>query len=240
MLPNTPTYLHILFLLLVLCTAAYVIIGLRSVETRMPNGLRNSTYPLTIAALLIAWLAVTGYLAWSGFIARFDTLPPRFAIGPLGGSLALLYVIFSRNVGKRLDVMPPAWLVNLQTMRVGVELTFFGLFVAGVGPRLMTFEGRNFDILIGLTAPVAAYFGFRGTRWRIGTMLLWNLAGIMILSFTIGHGIFSAPTAFQRISTDPPNIFMGYFPYFWVPAFLAPLALILHAASIRQLLRKSR
>ena len=45
-------------------------------------------------------------------------------------------------------------------MRVGVEVVLFWLFIKRVVPESMTFEGRNFDIISGITAPFVAYFAY--------------------------------------------------------------------------------
>ncbi len=237
MLPSDTVYLQVLIVLLCLTMAGWVVFLLRFAENRMPNGLRSPRYPLAMATVLFLWLGLTGFMAWLGVFARFDTVPPNFAFGPLGGMAVLLYVVFSRRFARRLDAIPPGWLVQAQAFRIGVELLFWGLFLAGAAPELMTFEGRNFDILVGLSAPVVGYFSFRGRIWKKGLVAVWNVAGILILAVTVAHGVLSAPTLFQQIETSPPNIFMGYFPFFWVPAFLAPLGFILHAASLRQVLR---
>jgi len=49
------------------------------------------------------------------------------------------------------------------------------------------------------------------------------------------HAQLSAPTPFRMIATDPPTTFIGSAPYIWLPAFLVPLAWVLHGISLRQL-----
>jgi hypothetical protein len=46
--------------------------------------------------------------------------------------------------------------VALQTFRVGVELAFWRLHTEGLAPIQITFDGRNFDALVGLTVPCVA------------------------------------------------------------------------------------
>jgi hypothetical protein len=44
-------------------------------------------------------------------------------------------------------------LTLLHIIRIPVELGLYWLFIYKAIPQLMTFEGRNFDILVGLTVP---------------------------------------------------------------------------------------
>jgi hypothetical protein len=48
-------------------------------------------------------------------------------------------------------------------------------------PQLMTFEGRNFDIMSGLTAPFVFYFGFIKKTLGTKVILIWNLVCLGLL-----------------------------------------------------------
>jgi hypothetical protein len=63
----------------------------------------------------------------------------------------------------------------------------------------------------------------------------WNWAGIVILLNVVVHAQISAPTPWRLLHTDPPTTFIATLPYIWLPAFLVPLAWLLHAVSLRQL-----
>jgi hypothetical protein len=102
----------------------------------------------------------------------------------------------------------------------------------------MTFEGRNLDILSGLTAPLVYYFAFvQKTLGRKG-QLLWNVACIALLMNIVGTAALAAPTPFQKLAFEQPNVGVLYFPFVWLPGVVVPLVLLSHLASVRQLLRK--
>jgi hypothetical protein len=107
--------------------------------------------------------------------------------------------------------------------------------VAGVAPDIMTFHGRNVDILVGLSAPLVAYYCFVRRAWPERVALWWNWAGILILLNVVVQAQLSAPTPFRVFVTQPPTTFIAHVPYIWLPAFLVPLAWLLHAVSLRQL-----
>ena len=65
--------------------------------------------------------------------------------------------------------------VFLQSFRIIVELLIYGAFLEGVFPQRATFEGLNFDILVGISAPV---IGWLILKKRIGFkkgLLIWNI-----------------------------------------------------------------
>ena len=130
---------------------------------------------------------------------------------------------------------PPSWLGGAQAFRIAVEIVLWRLAVAGVAPEIMTFTGRNVDILIGLSAPVVAYACFVRRAWPVRVARWWNWAGVVILLNVVVHAQLSAPTRFRLFETDPPTTFIGDLPFIWLPAFLVPLAWTLHALSLRQL-----
>ena len=73
----------------------------------------------------------------------------------LGGAMALFAYTSRRKVVSRLlDAAPRTWSVAMQSMRVPIELMLWGLFATGKFPVHLTFEGRNFDVLVGATAPL--------------------------------------------------------------------------------------
>jgi hypothetical protein len=149
--------------------------------------------------------------------------------------LTLLALTFSRRIAPLLAALPPAWPVAAQTFRIPVEIVLWRLAVAGVIPELLSFTGRNVDILVGLTAPVVAYACFVRRAWPARVAVWWNWAGIVILLNVVVHAQLSAPTPWRLFETDPPTTFIADWPYIWLPDFLVPLAWLLHAVSLRQL-----
>jgi hypothetical protein len=194
-----------------------------------------------VLLLLLLWLAIQAVAGLSGFYTVTDTVPPRL-LGMIGLPLALMIGLFATAKGRRfIDGLDMKYLTLLHTVRVPVEIVLLWLFLNGAIPQLMTFEGRNFDIFSGLSAPLIWYFGIQKNRLSNGIMLLWNFICLGLLLNIITNGILSAPSNFQVFAFDQPNIAVLYFPFVWLPAFIVPLVMFCHVASIRQLLgRKKR
>ncbi|MFD2783910.1 hypothetical protein [Hymenobacter rubripertinctus] len=190
-----------------------------------------------LLAGLLLWLLVQAALAGRGFYVVSNTLPPRFAL-VIGPPLLALAGLLTTTRGRRfLEALQPGRLTLLHAVRIPVELVLFGLYHYQAVPRLMTFEGRNWDILLGLTAPVVYYLGFR-RRWlgRVG-LLIWNGVGLGLLGNIVRLGLLSAPGPFQQFAFEQPNVALQYFPYVWLPAFVVPVVLLAHLAALWQLLK---
>jgi uncharacterized membrane protein YozB (DUF420 family) len=122
----------------------------------------------------------------------------------------------------------------MHTVRVPVELTLFWLFQAGLVPELMTFEGVNFDIFSGLTAPIAALVFFRSGRpWRTA-LVIWNAICLLLVINILTRGILSVETPFQQFGFDQPNTGVLLFPYVWLPALIVPVVVLAHLVAFRR------
>lgn len=233
MLSDGPVAVGLLFVATVVAMLLLVLWGAARAARRVgPGAVRG----VRLAGLALAgWLALTATLAERGFFEDFYSLPPHMllAIGP--PLLVLLALTFAGRLDALLAALPRSWPVGAQTFRIVVELVLWRLAVAGVAPEIMTFTGRNVDILVGLSAPVVAYFCFVRRAWPERVAVWWNVVGIVILLNVVVHAQLSAPTRFRVFETEPPTTFIGDLPYIWLPAFLVPLAWLLHALSLRQL-----
>ena len=104
----------------------------------------------------------------------------------------------------------------------------------------MTFEGKNFDILSGITAPLIYYFGFVKFKINKTGILIWNFICLSLLINIVFLAVFSAPFPFQKFAFEQPNIALLYFPFIWLPSCVVPLVLLSHLAAIQQLLSKKQ
>jgi len=190
-----------------------------------------------IGAVLILWLAGQGCLAYWGFYLNLGGIPPRFVLA-LGPPVVLvILIVFIPRTQPVLDRIPLGTLTYLHVVRIPVELALWGLYLHGKVPELMTFEGRNPDILSGLTAPVVAYLCFTKAIWSRKVALAWNFMAVGLLINIITHAFLSFPFQTQRLAFDQPNVGMLYFPFVWLPCFIVPTVLFAHLVSIKRLWR---
>ncbi|NII29223.1 hypothetical protein HB364_29355 [Pseudoflavitalea sp. X16] len=190
---------------------------------------------ITIVVALL-WLILQAFTGMSGFYTDTNTMPPRFILA-LGPPLLIIILLFIARRGRTfLDNWNLKWLTWLHVVRIPVELVLYWLFVYKQVPRLMTFEGINYDILSGITAPVIVLLCFHAQKLRKILLLIWNIICLGLLLNIVIHAILSAPLPFQQLAFDQPNVAVLYFPYVWLPAFIVPAVLLAHLVAIRQLL----
>jgi hypothetical protein len=197
---------------------------------------RTSARPGIAAAVIAIWLATCAALALSGWLADFAAIPPHFfvLVAPaLVATVALAFSEAGRDLGERAGVVG---LVGFQVFRIPVEWVLFQLHRDGVVPVQMTFEGRNFDVLSGLTAPLVAWLAYRGVIDRRG-LFAWNVAGLALLATIVTIAIVSTPTPLRVFMNEPANTFITIWPWVWLPGFLVPAALFGHLVALRKLAR---
>jgi hypothetical protein len=221
-----------LFLIFVALMATAVVAGVaRYVNRRVALG---------VMAGLLTWLVYVGAVAYLGLARNTAMRPPgiAFIVGPV--LLFLLVFVVRWSADDRVALAVPLWLVlGAQSFRIGVELFLHQLWIAGLAPRMLTFDGANVDVYIGATAPLVAWLSTRGpTGLRLS--LVWNAAGLLSLANVVGRAVLTAPGPLNLIHAEVPNLLFGTFPYVYIPGFFVPLAVVLHGLGLRAARRRSR
>ena len=101
---------------------------------------------------LIGWAITTSILSWSGVLSDFSTFPPKLIIVLIIPLVTIIWLVRTKEVKEILIHTPPESIIWIQSFRIVVEILLWRLYVDNLAPIQMTFEGRNFDILSGLTA----------------------------------------------------------------------------------------
>jgi hypothetical protein len=232
MIENIPNYISLIF-----AATTLVTVGLFMLAVRQTDSSRTLVPAFSLTLLIL--LAVHAFAGLSGFFLVTNTMPPRFVLAPLPTTLILLAIVFffARN---SLSISALRMLTLLHIIRVPVELCLHWLYQSGQIPQLMTFEGRNFDILSGLTAPFVAAWAFRGGKVNKPLLFVWNLLALGLLINIVTHAILSLETPFQKLAFEQPNRGVLYFPFIWLPAIVVPIVFVSHIWSLWQLLRNEK
>lgn len=225
----TPVWLDVIMAATSLITVALLYVAIRQIS------IISATRFLIISAI---WMMILLRMAHAHFFQQLDAVPPHFilVIGP--PLLLLIGLLLTTNSRSWMDRLPLLTLTHLHTVRIPVELTLYMLYIHHQVPKLMTFEGRNVDILAGLTAPVVAYFAFRRKRISVRQLLIWNVFALGLVLNIVVHAILSAPLPLQQLAFEQPNVAMLKAPYIWLPGVIVPVVLFSHIVAIRQLIKK--
>jgi hypothetical protein len=112
------------------------------------------------------------------------------------------------------------------------------LYIYKTIPVEMTLEGRNFDILSGITAPFIFYFGFIKNKISKPFIIGWNIICFGLLLNVVLNSILSSPLLFQKFGFNQPNIAILYFPFALLPSLIVPIIFFSHLVVIKRLLKK--
>ena len=188
---------------------------------------------------MIVWLTIQGILTFNGFYStNTDSLPPRIVLTGILPAMLFVASSFFTSYGRKLiDRLSLVHLTYIHLIRIPVELVLYGLYLEKTIPELMTFEGRNYDIFAGLTAPFIAY-GISNHKIAKKALLIWNFMGLGLLLNIVVNAIRSAPSPIQKFAFYERNIAILHFPFSWLPTFVVPVVLWAHLVSIRQLINK--
>jgi hypothetical protein len=197
-------------------------------------GLRRAAAPsLLIAFVATAYLLVPAVLAYAGALDRYNPLP-----APALVMIAILTVVTVATclapIGARIaQAVGLAWLVAFQVFRVPVELLLHRLYQEGVVPVQMTYAGRNFDIVTGISAALLGWWLLRHETPPRVVVLGWNLLGLALLANIVTIAMLSAPVPFRAFLETAPHTLPSLFPFVWLPSFLVQMALAGHLLVFR-------
>ncbi len=197
---------------------------------------RRTTFVIIVG--LAIWLVYVVLFSSLGYMRDPSLRPPGilWVVGPV--VLFVVFVVVRSNIGARVAAAIPLWLIlGFESFRIGVELLVHRLWEDGLVPKLLTYEGGNVDMVFGLSAPIIAWLattGRLGLRLAIG----WNVLGLLSLANVTASAVLTGPI--KLISTEVPTVAMGFFPYTFIPGFLAPLAVTFHVLAIRAIAARLR
>jgi hypothetical protein len=200
----------------------------------------NGRTAFRVLAGLSAWFIYAGLMGYFGVLKNTAMRPPgtAFLLVPVLFFLFLFIVRFSANA--RIILAFPLWIIlGAQCFRVGVELFLHQLWIGGLVPKMLTFEGANVDIYIGASAPVIAWLSTRG-RLGLKLALAWNVLGLLALTNVVTRAVLTSPGPFNVIHAEVPNRMFGTFPFMFIPGFFVPLAVTLHVLAIRAIRSRLR
>ena len=143
---HLPLYIPVIFVFTTLLTLALLY--------------KASNYSKPLIITLLLWLALQAAVGLSGFYIISTGMPPRFALLLVPPVLLILILIFTKRGLAFINGFDAKTLTLVHMVRIPVEITLYWLFLHKAVPQVMTFEGRNFDILCGLTAPLVYYWGY--------------------------------------------------------------------------------
>lgn len=234
MIDHLPAYISLTFGATTVSTLILFIWTIRGSESEQT---RNKSIQIAIGLTL--WLVIQSVITLNNtYNSDTNTFPPAIMLTGILPPILTIILLFATSDGRQfIDSLPLKNITYINIVRIPVEIVLFWLFINEAIPELMTFEGRNFDILAGISAPFIAYFGYTKANLNRQTILLWNIICLGLLINIVANALLSAPSPIQKFAFDQHNIAILNFPFSWLPTFIVPIILLGHLTSIRQLLK---
>ena len=107
-----------------------------------------------VLAGLSVWLIYAGLLGYFGVVKNTAIRPPGIAFIVVPVFVFIVLFIVRSSADARVALAFPLWIIlGTQCFRIGVELFLHQLWIDGLVPKMLTFEGANVDIYVGVSAP---------------------------------------------------------------------------------------
>ncbi len=230
---SVPAFVSVVFMITTFVTVGIFLFAVRSTAQR-------STFGKSVLFVVPFWMIFQFVVGSSGFFQNTSALPPRLFVFGLAPALALMALAFLFARESFVSAFPLALITILHVIRIPVELTLSWLSQARVIPEIMTYHGTNFDIVSGLTAPLAFYFALKRSSFSRPLLIAWNLLALGLVLNVVITAILCIPSPIQRLAFDQPNVGVLYFPYIWLPTIVVPIVIFCHLASLYKLLSNAR
>jgi hypothetical protein len=220
--------------LAVLVAAAFPLL-LRRAETAAGDAAQADRRALRAALATAVWMAATFAAAASGRLS-FTAMPPTMVVVILISLGLALWVGLSGTGGRIAAGVPLALLVGMQGFRLPLELLMHRAYDEGLMPVQMSFSGRNFDIVTGITAILlGAALWLAPQRVSPRVVMAWNGLGFGLLANVVTIAILSTPTPLRVFMNEPANVWITQAPFVWLPAVFVLAALAGHIVIFRRL-----
>jgi hypothetical protein len=188
---------------------------------------------------LVSWSIIQSFITIKNiYNTNTYQFPPKIFLLGILPTLLFLILIFTLKKGLAFILsLNLTYLTLIQVIRVPIEITLFRLYIETNVPEIMTFEGRNFDIISGIIAPFITYLVVKNPLKNKYIILIYNIIALGLLINIVALAILSAPTSFQKHGFNQPNIAILNFPFSLLPTVIVPIILFCHLASIFKLLK---
>ena len=200
----------------------------------------NKTGMVVWANVMLVYLFLTGLMTFNGFLKDFESMPPRLVllVGPVLLLILTLFVLPKSRAA--INRMPITTLTYIHIVRIPVELCLWWLFGAGLVAQAMTFEGINFDIIAGITAPFAGVFlvGKKVSN-KLGA-IIWNIVCLGLVLNIVIRAVALTPYFYDGSGPELQNLAVFEFPFIWLPTFVVPAVIFSHIASLMQLFKTTK
>lgn len=205
MQPSIPFNISAIFIALTFLLFILIMYGINAALKKKNIAPASRHKTISIVAFAIGvWLLFLKIISSNHILDQWQLMPPRLMIVVLPPLIVALVLTSSKKIGEFLKTVPHEWMVFIQSFRIVMEAILWMLFVQNIIPEQMTFEGRNFDILAGVSAVLVGYL-FLQKKISNKMLIAWNIFGLVLLLNIVIVAILSTPIPFRVFMNEPAN-----------------------------------
>lgn len=193
-----------------------------------------------VLVVMIAWFLGQHFISQTGFYAN-TSLPPRMPLFVLMPLFLFTFIFLQKKRNSKVLASIPIFIpIFYQSFRAVIELLFYFTYQKGILPVHVTFEGANYDILLGISALFVGLYAMRKNP-SINLLIIWNVIGILVVAVAAFTFIssFYLPQVWGGSENLISDEFLQY-PFLLLPSFFMPSAVFFHVLSIIQLTNKKK
>lgn len=193
---------------------------------------RKNTIRIGLAAFLVTWYVTAFVITNSEFYVREPGNLIWFGLSaalPIIVSVTL--ILQSRTVQAIAEAIPTQWLIGVQLWRT-MGVLFLVLADMGLLPQRFANPSGYGDVLVGLAAPLVAYWYVQRRPFARELAIMWNVLGLLDFASAFFFGITTDPALY----TSPLVLARVQL----IPLFPVALFTMLHLFTLRGLLVKDQ
>lgn len=112
------------------------------------------------------------------------------------------------------------------------------LLINNSAPALFALPTGIFDMVLGISAPIAAYRLSKRGKFSVKAALIWNYASIV--DFIIAFSIYFLYFPFKVFEITPEKImWAGFYPVAFIVMFVIPISIIFNFIAIKKIAAKA-
>ena len=223
MIPNLPLYVSVSFIII----AIYSIYAFAK-----SNQLKKYTL-----SILISWSVFISILSYLGvYHYQESDKGVRFLLVLIPLIIFIVYLIRHKSFYEHRDFR---WSTAVHIVRFPVEFLLYKLALEKWIPIEMTFEGWNFDIILGITSIIlVVLLNFKKVNRTL--LLYWNIIGLIFILFIFSNGFLSQELFYKNFGYSVPNKGITYFPIILLVGVIVPIVVYTHITDILLLTKKQQ
>ena len=190
----------------------------------------------TLLLFASVWIILQSTLTLLGIYQQTELMPPRIMLyGIFPAILIIAFSLLLKQNQEFINSFNLKTLTYLHIIRLPVEICLALLYHYETMSIYVTYDGTNFDIISGISAPIIALICFKKDRVQKKTLLIWNIICMLLLINVVVTAILSTPSPLQQLAFDQPNTAILYFPFSLLPTMIVPIVLFAHLVAIKKI-----